>query len=1117
MISFQNIQTIAKYERRILLRSWFFRIFAIISLFIIGVYGAGMIFDNNPFTWMMRSLPTAIIYANLFLLNIFQSVIAVFLATDFMKRDKKLNTSEVLFIRPMTNSEYILGKTWGLLSVFVLLDLLVILITTIYILISKQVAFEPVPILMYFFLVCIPTLIFIIGLSYTLMIILKNQPITFILLLGFIALVMFYLAERSSYVFDYMVFVRPMSFSELVGFNNLEQLLTHRISYFLLGVGLITFTIWRLNRLPNKKGPQVLLLGITIVLLTVSVYGLFGLTQQHKAVLDKRETMVEASATYFNRPVADMNKASITVDFGKQLSATALLELENNRDEVIDTLYFSLNPGLKVLTVSINETSVLFERDNLVLKVFNKKPFLPGTKNEVSISYEGIPDFTLAYLDNKDEDVFGYDQAMMLRIDREYGFYQNDYCLLTRENLWYPMPGVPYDPTRPAIFSQQFTKFDLTVKVPEGLLPVSQGKRTTSDSLTYSFDVRDPLPQISLTIGNYVEKGVDIGGINVKLAHIEGHDYYREYLGELSDTISDLIVEFLDDYERPLNMYYPYPEFTLVEAPVHFKSHPHSWTSTMAHSQPQMVFFPEGGFNIMQADFKSSVRRIKRDSERNKEGLTDKEIQARVFTNFAKGVFSDESSGFRFRPQQESNGNPYNIFSNYYYYVNYITSEECPVLNYAFESYLMQGEDDPRMMFMARMEGIGDNEKANLKLKEKSLKRIIAEEEDQDVVNNVLSAKGAYLLTWMEKQIADPGFDQFLLDYLYDNSYREIKYKELAQALSQRFNIELGGFIDDWYNASKLPSFGVGNYEVFEVIDNSQALFVVKTKVSNYSDVAGLVKFTFQVGSGGGRRGGFMGAGMSMPDPEERIYLIEANTSKEIQMVLSDAPRSVIFNTLLSENIPSSNMEFGLRSEKDDKMKAVEYERVVDIPVQLYTEGEIICDNTDDGFKTEDPALDNPVRQFVEKRKNNESDSEFVGQGWGPGPSTWSLNADANYFGKIEHSAMFVRSGEGNKTASWEKPLDKEAYYDVYVYLQEQRRFGPPGRGGRRDPEGSYFYTVHHADGVEEIELSLKDFENGWNLLGSFYISSGTGKVVLSDKGGADRVIADAVKWVIQR
>lgn len=1126
MLSLYNIQTIARYERKILLRSWFFRIFAILSLLFIGIFSATTLFNQNAFTWAFRSLPSAAIYSNMFLLNIMQSIIAVFLATDFLKRDKKLNTSEVLFIRPMTNAEYVIGKTWGLILVFTILNALLILLTSIYLLISKQVEFQILPLIMYFFLVSIPTLVFIIGLSYTLMIIIRNQPISFILLLGYIALILFYLGPKYNYLFDYMVFVKPMAFSSIIGFSNLADILLHRISYLVLGSALIAFTAWRLNRLPNKKNSGWVLGLQTIVLLVIAGGGFYTLFQKDHQVKAERKDLYRLSAAYFDRPVPDMKSESIKIVHGTTLSAEVKMVLQNNSGNDIDTLFFSINPGFKVEKVVENDQELKFSQNQLLVKVVLLQTMNQSDELNLTMNYAGKPDLNISYLDNKDEDVFGYERAMTLRIDRQYGFYSKDYVLLTKENLWYPVAGIAYDPSRPAIFRQQFTKFDLTVETAKGFVPQSQGKRQTSDSLSFHFRMRDPIPQLSLVIGKYQEQELDVQGINVKLASIEGHNYYSDYVSELHDTLSTLITEFLDDYERPLGLYYPYSEFSFVEVPVQFSSQPHSWTAAMAQSQPQTIYFPEGGFNIRQADFKSSTRRIQENSDRNKEGLSKKEIQAQVFTNFLKGVFAEENADTRMGggpPATTTKSNPYSIFPNYFYYVNYITSDLCPVLNYAFESYLMKGEDDPRMMFMSRMTGLGDNEKANLMLKKESLKQIIAEEDDQQAVNRVLKAKGAYLLTWMEKQINDTNFDKYLLDYLYNNSYREIKYKELSASVAQKFNIELGSFLDDWYNAKELPSFGLGEYSVVETIDQNNAVFLVKTKVTNYSNVDGMVKFTFQLGDFG-RRGGFgFGGGGNDTEPEERIYLINANQTKEIQIELHDSPRSAIFNTLLSQNIPSSMMKFGLNAEKDEKAKAEEYERVIESPVAIESEGELIVDNVDPGFSTNDPALENPLRKFVEKRKKSDSESEYVGEGFGQAPTTWSLNANADYFGKVEHSAMLIRSGDGSKTVTWKRELPSAGYYDVYVYLTEQRRFrrgpgGPGGPGGgRQDPEGKYVYSVKSDDGAQEVEIETKDFENGWNLLGSFYISSDSAEVTLTDKGGADRIVADAVKWVLQR
>ena len=43
MVSFHNIFSIAKYERKTLLRSWFFRIFSILSLLVLFGMNFGMI------------------------------------------------------------------------------------------------------------------------------------------------------------------------------------------------------------------------------------------------------------------------------------------------------------------------------------------------------------------------------------------------------------------------------------------------------------------------------------------------------------------------------------------------------------------------------------------------------------------------------------------------------------------------------------------------------------------------------------------------------------------------------------------------------------------------------------------------------------------------------------------------------------------------------------------------------------------------------------------------------------------------------------------------------------------------------------------------------------------
>ena len=104
MLSFHNIFTVARFEVKTLLRSWFFRIFAGLAIAILTFLNITFFAEAfNAMPWEMRGLPASVPYLNMMLLNTIQAIIAVFLASDFLKRDTKLNTTEVIYMRSMTN------------------------------------------------------------------------------------------------------------------------------------------------------------------------------------------------------------------------------------------------------------------------------------------------------------------------------------------------------------------------------------------------------------------------------------------------------------------------------------------------------------------------------------------------------------------------------------------------------------------------------------------------------------------------------------------------------------------------------------------------------------------------------------------------------------------------------------------------------------------------------------------------------------------------------------------------------------------------------------------------------------------------------------------------------
>ena len=85
-----HIWSIAKYEMKTLTRSWFFRIFGILALVVLFFYNLVVQTEvGGSGDWDLTIIPAGIPYMNLLILNMAQAIIAAFLASDFLRRDKK--------------------------------------------------------------------------------------------------------------------------------------------------------------------------------------------------------------------------------------------------------------------------------------------------------------------------------------------------------------------------------------------------------------------------------------------------------------------------------------------------------------------------------------------------------------------------------------------------------------------------------------------------------------------------------------------------------------------------------------------------------------------------------------------------------------------------------------------------------------------------------------------------------------------------------------------------------------------------------------------------------------------------------------------------------------------
>jgi ABC-type transport system involved in multi-copper enzyme maturation permease subunit len=1114
MISLHNIFSIAKYERKTLFRSWFFRIFSILSLLVLFGMNFGFIIEGGGGQgWAIRAIPSAIPYFNLLILNVAQAIIAVFLASDFLKRDKKLDTTEVIYMRSMTNGEYVIGKTLGNLQVFMILNIAVVIMALIFNALAQGTSINWISYGAYLLLISIPTLVFIMGLSFLLMSVIRNQAITFVLVLGYIGITLFLLQAKYYYIFDYMAFNIPMLSSDVVGFGNFSLILAHRGIYFGLGTGFIFLTIFLLKRLPQSEFMTYFSLIFGAAFIAGAGYLAYNHINYFKQSDKSRADIVALNDKYVAEPVPSVVANDLQVEHkGEIIDVKSTLSIKNDRQQTIDKLIFSLNAGLEISDLKVNGNTTSFLRDKHLIIISDNINFLPGDSAKVEFTYSGTIDEMYCYLDIEEEIMQEKYGMFVINVDKRYAFINDNYVLLTREANWYPKTGVTYSSIDVSWHQPQFVNYSLQVKTTAGLQAISQGIINEVSAGEFRFENETPLTQLSLTIGDYTQLKMEQDSIEFGVWLLNGHNYFTELFPESKDTLSSIIGERFEDFRRTYNLEYGSPRFSLVEVPAQFKTYERMWTSVQEAIQPEQVFIPEKGFLMREADFKHQKERIAKYGRRGggSSDMTEQDKEIRVMEDFIR-LFTTEIETDRNyqrggQMDVEQLQNPLFIFPMLYNFQNNIQSDQWPITNRIFEAYLKGQKMDMRSMFMSNMNGESPDVIANIALQDMTFEEILADPDQKDIVNNVIKLKGDVLFSMIQWKAGQEEFENFLRKILSDNKYTNITFEEFDEQIYEAFGIELVPIMDDWFKAKALPGYLVSPIKAVKVKSGDAMKTMVSVKVTNFSDVEGLVKLSFRMGGGpGGGRGGGMGGS----DMIDNLIYLEANQTKELSYLLEGAPRMVILNTMTSKNIPQTMMEFFREVDEDLKAIPWEGEKITEIPVQTKLPNETVLDNEDKGFEvtvTENISL--LEKLIIKEDEENKRRYEGINR-WRP-PVNWTATTSDEFFGEYVRSAYYIKGGEGDMKATWNVPVKKAGYYDVYFHLYKMRS---RGRDGNED-KGNYNFTIHGEDGPEEAALEVNNADNGWNHLGSFYFNQETAVIELSNKTDLRYVFADAVKIV---
>lgn len=1144
MAFLHNVKTVAKYEAKTLRRSWFFRLFSIGALFILTIFNIGFFSPIGDQPWALISIPSSVPLFNLYLLNIGQAIIVIFLASDFLKRDKKVDTNEVLYTRSMSNFEYIMGKTWGILRLFLGLDIFILCIGLLMNIIAKGMSLDIMSYFYYLLIICVPTILFSLGLAFMLMSVIRNQAVTFLILLGFAALDMFWLYYRFGSIFDYMAFGLPVFKSEIIGFDNLSVILNQRLIYLFFGLALVLSTVLLFNRLPQSKPQTTIAIVFMVVFLAGTVVCACNTYSSYKRNINEKKLVIDLNKQFETRDFVSLTDASIEFIHNKNtFDASAELKFVNNNKEVIDKYLFSLNPYLKATRINSGGKDLKYKTTGHIIEIDPIHPLLPGELDSLNISYSGSIDESFSfpdYSDNIKENP--YRIIEMLNINKRQAFLTENYVLLTPESHWYPVPGLNYYPSNPARIKIDFTNYTLRVKAGNGLTAVSQGIMKNENGYSV-FSPESPLTGITLAIGDYRSDTLTVDSVKYITYYFPGHDYYKKDLAEIKDTLSMLVSGIMRELETNFSTKYPFRTLGLLEVPVQFYSYPRMSTQTRAELQPSMVLLPEKLSTLQNAGFQKRFNRQKKRMIRNNQVITDKELQVRLFNDFIRNTFI---SGENFRYSNGAAWNEpvrYRLGPSFYFFKNNFYASEYPVINAVFESHL-QKQVLPQGGFREIAGELSDNDRANLIFKDACFKDVLAKNPESDTIRAILTVKGDYLFNLFRSKAGINEFKEWFQKYIDDHTFQSVDIVTLNKDMKDKFGFEFYPYLNDWFNRKEQPGFLFTDLQANEIVVGDRVRYLVTFTASNPEPVAGIFNISFRTGGegqgqqmtgmyqGGAITGGFtismQGRGMEATDIS-KIIVLGPGEAKKIRIILDVQPRAMMVNTLFAKNIPGEiNLPIDEIKKSRNHVNETEGEETLAVLPSFSDPGELIVDNEDAGFIADRQTVQSPLKKLFRITNRYRNEYEQINMFWAP--EYWQPVVLSAYYGKYIRSSVYTRSSKGDRSVVWKTKIDKPDYYDIYCYIGKTGsrmvvRNGAsagapappppdPGEGGGENVYKDMHYKIYHDQGVEEITVDYENAEAGWNMLGRYYLSSDSAKVELTNQSSGRMVIGDAIRWV---
>ncbi len=1085
-MALDKIRLIASYERKIIRRHLLFWIFLICIVF--GITGVQWYLQVDSTVWVESALSATVPYMNAWLFNLLQSLLVIFVGVEFVWRDRQLGTNETFLSRSETNMEYMFGKIWGVMKICLLLNFVSIGIAImIHLLFMETVAFNPFLYLFYLLTLTFPALVFVLGISLFVAMLIRNHYLALLLLIiGFIGC--YFAAPWTLYgMFDPWARSQPLLFSDAIGFANIVIFLLHRLAYFSCGVGLIFLSMLLMKRMDDRRSAFRKVLGILaggFVLLGILAGTLYLNT--YMDINQRRVRFRIAQEKYMkNDRVQVVSNRMVYKQSGNRLNVESLLLLVNKSKQPIDSPILYLNPGLGIVSLTSEGQELAYNREGHVV-VMNRKMEC-GEELPLRVEYEGTIDEAICYLELSDEEYhntrmgvlpFSADPLGKMPKTRHelysnggrFAHVGNKYTILLPECLWYLSAVPPVNLQMPSMKDFDFTDYQLEVEGQEGKAVISQGCMEKNEK-GISYSNTHPLPRLSLCIGDYEQKTITVDSLSFGVYYFPGHDFWVKHHRLSSDSLRLLISDQLGMLKHQIGNSLPTNRLSIVEMPLNFRAYLRQGQLGSNFVQPEFVFFPEKLFTESYRSMKDILKVIKTERVLEREGVV---LRSNVINRFFEPI--------------------YNIMPMYQEFRATIYSDKFPCIGDLIYEMRFSGQSKDHLSL---------NEKVKIiqYWDGKSLRGALMDR-DNPVEYMMLKKKREHINSLIATQVEMMYMWDFIEDFVKRHSFQRVDFDVFAREFKDQFNVNIDSLLDRYYDDNRLPILFVQDLKMESYND----IPLGYCKVYNPSDVDGILKVD--------------GYDQKLRRQRPNYFLIPAKSCKEVRV--------------RNYTIPSFSVELGLCCNLPDRISIMyndtektewDWEGIKDADSSSFrlSLNEIVVDNEDVGFRLVGKDKRKKWGEHLQEEREYQN-VEDVGD-------EWILSISSSLYGHKIKSAYCKKVGIGEEYAEWMVKIKEPGKYRVVAHVPESLYATFLGSFLKN---ARLYYQVFSEEGDTYVELDLNEETPGWIELGTYEFREGDYFVRLSDKGGTDLqpviktrmlrrntnvtcyqiIIADAVKWV---